>query len=93
MSVLMKKWLEDPWYGEVYLFLETLMVQGNYQEQVRVRRQARKFLVKESGLNYKDLDGNHKKCIQRCDVLPLLQEYHDGTPGGHFGRDLMMAQI
>ncbi len=91
---LQKKWAENPWYKDVYMFLEALIyTKSTSHERERIRKMAKRFLVKDNILFYRDSDGNLKICLEKEDVKKVLQEYHDGAVGGHFGRDITIGRV
>ena len=91
---LQKKWAENPWYKDVYMFLEALTyTKSSAYERERIRKMAKRFLVKDDILCYRDSDGDLKVCLEKEDVKMVLQEYHDGAVGGHFGRDITIGRV
>jgi hypothetical protein len=93
-TALRVRWMDDPWYKDVYLWLESLMIQKDTsQEQERVRKMALRYTVKGKNLYYRNSDGKPKLCLGRSDVKGVLQEFHEGAIGGHFGRDITVARI
>ena len=86
--------MDDPWYKDVYLWLEGLTIQKDTsQERERVRKMALRYAVKGRNLYYRDSDGKPKLCLGRSDVKGVLQEFHEGAIGGHFGRDITVARV
>ena len=54
---------------------------------------ATKFIIKGKCLFYHDSDGGLKLCLGRKDIKEVLQEFHEGAIGGHFGRDITVSQV
>src|SRR6184192_2062110 len=91
---LRQKWTENEWYKDVYLFLEMLCIEkDSAQERERVRRYARRFFVKDGTLYYRDVDKTPKRCLIQKETEMVLNEYHAGAIGGHFGRDITIKRI
>jgi hypothetical protein len=92
--VLQRKWAENSWYKDVYLFLESLVyTKSTVYERERIRRMAMRFVIKNDVLYHKDSDGGLKICLEKEDVKMVLKEYHDGAVGGHFGRDITIERV
>lgn len=93
-AALNTKWADDPWYKRIYLYLEISAYDGATKaERETTRRKAMRFFVRKDVLFYRDTDGGAKICLGGKDVKMVLREYHDGAPGGHFGRDLTINNI
>jgi hypothetical protein len=74
--------------------LETLVIQKeNKYERERVRKRALRFVIEGKRLYYRDPDGGLKLCLRKADVKEVLQEFHEGAMGGHFGRDITIGRI
>ena len=88
-----KKWLDEEWYTDVYMYLEALMFRTqDTKERQRVRSLARRFLLQNDILYRRDSDNTLKTCLVRGEVLAILKDYHDGSAGGHFGRDITIER-
>lgn len=91
---LRTQWVDDPWYKDVYLWLEVSTIQKeSAHERERVRKMAGRYAIKGNKLYYRDSDGGLKLCLGRKDIKDVLREFHDGTIGGHFGRDITVGRI
>ena len=85
---------DDPWYEDIIRFLETAnALGGTRKERRRVRQMARRYTFKNGQLYYRDLDGELKVCVVSTDVPAILREFHDSAFGGHWGRDITLANI
>ena len=62
-------------------------------ERERVRRMAGRFFIKEGNLRFRDTNRNFRACALKKDVGAILAEYHDGSLGGHFGRDITINRV
>ena len=70
---LQKKWSENPWYRDVYMFLEALTyTKSSTYERERIRKMAKRFLIKDDILYYRDSDGDVKICLEKEDVKKVL---------------------
>jgi len=86
--------MECFWYKKTYLFLETLVAEGeSAYDRERVRKFASRFFVENGTLYYRDNDGAPKRCLTEGETRIVLAEYHAGAIRGHFGRDIMIKQI
>lgn len=93
-TVLRTKWVDDAWYKDVYLWLETLVIQkDSAQERDRIRKRALRFAVGGKKLYYRDADGGLKLCLSKDEIKEVLLEYHEGAVGGHFGRDVTVGRV
>jgi hypothetical protein len=54
---------------------------------------AARFAIREKQLYYRDSDGKMKLCLGRGDTKGVLQEFHEGATGGHFGRDITIGRV
>ena len=62
-------------------------------ERMQIRRRADRFLLRQDKLYYRDADGEPKLAWPRATLKEVLQEFHDGAIGGHFGRDITIASV
>ena len=56
-------------------------------------RRADRFLLRQNQLYYRDADGELKTCLTSTDTQQVLQEFHAGAIGGHFGQDITIARV
>ena len=91
--VLASDYMTDDWYKTIYLYLETLAVEGNRQEKRQLKKRACRFFVKDLVLYHRELDGEAKICVTKENTSKVLCEYHDGVTGGHFGREITIARV
>ena len=50
---LQKRWSENPWYKDVYMYLEALTyTKSSAHERERIRKMAKRFLIKDDILYY-----------------------------------------
>src|SRR3954463_10092407 len=76
--VLHSRWIDSPWYKEVYTFLETLVALGDTSsDRERIRKKTKRFTMQDAQLQYLDADDELKICLIDTDIKKVLYEYHD----------------
>src|SRR3954469_4192835 len=91
---LKSKWVDEAWYKDIYLWLETMTIQKESAvDRKRIRLMALRYGIKGGRLYNRDSDKKLKLCLARDDIKKVLQEYHEGAIGGHFGRDITVKRI
>ena len=52
-----------------------------------------KYTLQNGELYYRDTDGELKLCLAQSEVPAVLTEFHESSFGGHWGKDVTIANL
>ena len=85
---------EDPHYKSIVDYLRTGEVHlPGANGRRRLRTMAKKYMLWNDELYYRDTDGELKLCLARSEVPAVLTEFHESSFGGHWGRDVTISNL
>ena len=85
---------EDPHYRSIVDYLRTGGVHlPGANERRRLRTMAKKYMLWNDELYYRDTDGELKLCLARSEVPAILTEFHESSFRGHWGRDVTISNL
>ena len=77
--------MDDPWYGDILLYLHTQKFAAhiNHEDRWRIRHQAIHHLLIGDVLYRWDIDTILRRCLTRDKAETILNDCHSGAYGGH----------
>lgn len=85
---------DHPWYEDIIGFLETTNALGSTRKQCqRIHQMAKRYTFDNGQLLYRDLDRELKVYVASKDVPTILRGFHNSPFGGHWGRNITLANI
>ena len=76
---------EDPWYGDILLYLQTQKFAAhlNCDDRRCIRHQVVGHLLIGDVLYHRGIDTILLRCLTRDEAKTILNDYHSGACGGH----------
>ena len=85
---------DDPHYRSITDYLRTGEVHlPGANERRRLRTMAKKYMLQNDELYYRDTDGELKLCLAQSEVPVVLTEFHESSFRGHWGRDVTISNL
>ena len=77
--------MEDPWYGDILLYLQTnkFATHLNREDRRHIRHQAIRHLLIGDVLYHQGIDTILHCCLTHDEAKTILNECHSGACGGH----------
>ena len=76
---------DDPWYGDILLYLQTqnFLAHFNHEDRRRIRHQAIHYLLVGDVLYRRGIDTILRRCLTHDEAETILNDSHSGACGGH----------
>jgi hypothetical protein len=77
--------LQDPWYGDILIYLQTLKLPQHLSrdDRRRICHQAKNYLIIDDTLYHRGVDVILHRCLTHEEAEAILNDYHSGACGGH----------
>jgi hypothetical protein len=84
----------DPWYGDILVYLQNLKcpTSTSHDEHLRIRHQARNYLILDDTLYFRGVDCIFHQCLIHEEAELVINDCHTGACSGHFS-GLATAQM